>query len=559
MKKITLFLLLLSASINAQNSWEQIIICPGNYASKPMFMTEYNGNLYFQARASTSSGVELFKTDGTQAGTTLFADIMTAPSAGSYPENFTVFQNQLFFTASHAVHGRELFKTDGTTVTLVKDINPGIANSQTFTEENQTAMYEYNGFLYFFANDNPSYFNDWDLWRTDGTAAGTTKVLEFNTFESFGFKKNFKLIDGKFYFMKKVSNNTLLYQYNPTNQVLTELANLVGDINYLTEFENKLFFNNSNSFNTLYYTNGVLNSNNGYINLVSNIGSRQMKALGSNLIFIGANFKMYKCNYDGTNNVYNTTLVNDFAGISDPFFNQTANEADEIFLEYNNKLYFAAREAASPTNSSGGKVIQIYSTDGINTQVTVPINNLDFESYSGNFITKITLVNNTFYFMMYDFPNFSYHLWKANPTTGSYEQLSFPDVATTPKQIAIEHESKAYNALKWFNNSLYMSAFTTAEENELWKFTDGATLSIPQNNFNASVNIFPNPTTNIFNIQDDNLKDFTVEIFDIIGKKVGQFKNQKTIDISNYNSGIYLVKITDSNSNQIFTKKIVKQ
>ena len=98
MKKITLFLLLLSASINAQNSWEQIIICPGNYASKPMFMTEYNGNLYFQARASTSSGVELFKTDGTQAGTTLFADIMTAPSAGSYPENFTVFQNQLFLS-----------------------------------------------------------------------------------------------------------------------------------------------------------------------------------------------------------------------------------------------------------------------------------------------------------------------------------------------------------------------------------------------------------------------------------------------------------------------------
>ena len=31
------------------------------------------------------------------------------------------------------------------------------------------------------------------------------------------------------------------------------------------------------------------------------------------------------------------------------------------------------------------------------------------------------------------------------------------------------------------------------------------------------------------------------------------------IDISNFNSGIYLLRITDENANQIFTKKIIKQ
>ena len=553
MKKITLLLLFVSTLSNAQNTWEQFIIYPGSNASKPMFFTEFNGNLYFQARGLTSN-VELFKTNGTQAGTTLVADIMTAPNTASYPENFTIFQNQLFFTASHILYGRELFKTDGTTVTLVKDINAGIANSQTFTEENQTAMYEYNGFLYFFANDSPSNFNDWDLWRTDGTTAGTTKVLEFNTTQTFGFKKNFKLIDGKFYFMKLTSNTNYLYQFNPITQTLIELGNYGGDVTHLTEFENKLFFNTSTG---LYYTNGTLNPLNNYVNFVSSVGSRQMKALGSNLIFVGANLDLYRCYFDTAANNYVTVPVYDFSGTIDPFYNQTPNGANEIFIEYNNKLYFAAREATSPTNSSGGKIIQIYSTDGLNTQVAVPVNNLEFESYSGNFIKKITLINNTFYFMMYDLPDFSYHLWKANPTTGSYQQLSFPNVATTPKQIAFEQE-QPYNDLKWFNNSLYMGAFTTTEEKELWKFTDNSNLGIPQNNLDNSVSIYPNPTSNILNIDIENTSNFEIAIYDLIGKKVGSYKNQKQLDISNLNKGIYMLKINDVQSSFQATQKIIK-
>jgi ELWxxDGT repeat protein len=561
MKKITLLFLLFSVLSNSQTTfepfnWQQFIIYPGNFASKPMFLTEYNGNLYFQARG-LGIDVELYKTDGTAVGTTLFADIMTPPNSGSYPENFTVFQNELFFTASHAVHGRELFKTDGTNVTLVKDINPGVSNSQTFTEENQTAMLEHNGFLYFFANDGPSFNNDWDLWKTNGTTAGTTKVLEFNTAEIYGFKKNFKLIDGKFYFMKKVSNNTFLYQFNPATETLIELTNFSGDITYLTEFENKLFFNNS--LNALYYTNGILNANNSYVNFVSSIGSRQMKALGLNLIFIGANLDLYRCYWNSTDMEYITTPLYDFSGSIDPFFNQTANGANEIFTEFNNKLYFAAREATSPTNSSGGKLIQIYSTDGLNTQVAVPIDNLDFESYSGNFINKMTLVNDVFYLIMYDFPNFSYHLWRANPINGSYEQISFPNTVTTPKRIAFEHESKPYNFLKWFNNSLYMGAFTTAEEKELWGVSENSNLGSSENNLTNSIMISPNPTSGIINLQAENLSEFTIEIYDLIGKKVGEFKNQNQLDITNHTSGIYILKVIDNQTSDTSTQKIIKQ
>lgn len=556
MKKITLLFLLFTALSNAQNTWEQFILYPGNYASKPMFFTEYNGNVYFQARG-LGIGTELYKTDGTQVGTTLISDIMTAPTYGSYPENFTVFQNQLFFTASHAVYGRELFKTDGTTVTLVKDINPGSANSTTFTEENQSAFIEYDGFLYFFANDHQSYFFDWDLWRTDGTTAGTTKVLEIGVPQVSGFKKNFKLIDGKFYFIKKLATTTLLFQFNPNTQSLIELANLNGEITHMYEFENKLFFNSSS--NILYYTTGILNSLNSYINFVNTIGSRQMKVLGSNLIFIGGNLDLYKCYFNSTNSTYETSPLYSFSGTIDPFsFARVSNSANEIFVEYNNKLYFDAREATSPTNSSGGKINQIYSTDGFNTQVVVPIDNIDFPPQSGNHIRNLVVHNDAFYFTMYDYSIYYDQLWKANPTTGSYEQLSFPNSATTPKYIAAEHQSKSYNDLVWFNNSLFMGAFTTAEEKELWKFTGGSDLSISSNTLDK-IKIFPNPTSGILNIQVDNLAQINVEVFDILGKKVAQFSKQSQIDISNLIPGLYFIKVLNTQTTISTTHKIIKQ
>ena len=282
-----------------------------------------------------------------------------------------------------------------------------------------------------------------------------------------------------------------------------------------------------------------------------------MKALGSNLIFIGAYLDLYRCYYNPTNTDYTTALVYDFSGNSNPFFNQTVDQANEIFLEYNNKLYFAARESISPTNTAGGKVIQIYATNGVSAQVVVPITNLEFQPYSGNFVFNLSVYENKLYFTMYDFPNFSYHLWKANPNNGVYEQLSFPNTITNPAKIAFEH-NQVYNSLKWFNNSLYMSAFTTAEEKELWKFTDNANLAILENDSNKNLTIFPNPPTDSFNIYNDNLNEFTLEILDLSGKRMDHFRNKKQVDLSNYASGIYLLKITDLPTNKIIIKKVVK-
>ncbi|MBK8659317.1 MAG: hypothetical protein IPN22_10740 [Bacteroidetes bacterium] len=55
---------------------------------------------------TVSNGSELWVTDGTTAGTQMVKNIN--PSGSSNPENFTLFNNQLFFSADDNQLGRTL-------------------------------------------------------------------------------------------------------------------------------------------------------------------------------------------------------------------------------------------------------------------------------------------------------------------------------------------------------------------------------------------------------------------------------------------------------------------
>ena len=81
-----------------------------------------NGTLFFTANDGVS-GNELWKSDGTAAGTVLVKDIY----AGRHrlePLGLVAVGGTLFFTANDGVNGTELWKSDGTAAgtVLVKDI-----------------------------------------------------------------------------------------------------------------------------------------------------------------------------------------------------------------------------------------------------------------------------------------------------------------------------------------------------------------------------------------------------------------------------------------------------
>jgi ELWxxDGT repeat protein len=120
-----------------------------------------NGTLFFSAYTD-KNGSELWKSDGTAKGTVLVKDIYSGSSKycfrgyygghvcftvvhSSSPNNLINVNGTLFFVANDGTHGRELWKSDGTSkgTVLVADIDAGSASSY------PSRLVNMNGTLFF--------------------------------------------------------------------------------------------------------------------------------------------------------------------------------------------------------------------------------------------------------------------------------------------------------------------------------------------------------------------------------------------------------------------------
>ncbi len=166
-------------------------IFTGTGSSNIDSLTDVNATCFFSATNATS-GRELWKSDGTEAGTVIVKNIETG-NASSSPQWLTNVSGTLFFTAQNTASGRELWKSDGTTggTVLVKDILTGAAGSD------PTDLTNVDGILYFVANDG---INGKELWKSDGTAAGTMLVWDIMPDTSSSNPQNLTSFDGELYF-----------------------------------------------------------------------------------------------------------------------------------------------------------------------------------------------------------------------------------------------------------------------------------------------------------------------------------------------------------------------
>ncbi|MBS1625824.1 MAG: T9SS type A sorting domain-containing protein [Bacteroidetes bacterium] len=150
-------------------------ILPGPNGSRPYMMQPYNGQMLLGANDSIH-GFELWISDGTAAGTSLLKDIdpgIAESDPASY-SGFVALNNKLYFMAQQTTTGNELWVTDGTTAgtSIVKDILPGPGSSAA----GQYGIIAWGGNLYFAAFDS---INGAQLWASDGTGSGTSllKIL----------------------------------------------------------------------------------------------------------------------------------------------------------------------------------------------------------------------------------------------------------------------------------------------------------------------------------------------------------------------------------------------
>jgi ELWxxDGT repeat protein len=117
-------------------------------------------------------GQEPWVSDGTPDGTRMLKDVN--PFGGSADNSYLVdafrFGDAVYFSANDSAHGLELWKTDGTTAgsVLVKDLLPGFVGSDPIN------FVSTGGVMYFIAHGPTG----GEIWRSDGTDAGTTLMKD---------------------------------------------------------------------------------------------------------------------------------------------------------------------------------------------------------------------------------------------------------------------------------------------------------------------------------------------------------------------------------------------
>lgn len=126
-----------------------------------------------------TNGAELWVTDGTGAGTTLFKDL-NAGAAGSFASAWVALGPRAVFTAETAAEGSELWVSDGTAAgtTLLADLNAGAASATPLHLGSLLVGGKADaGRAMFLLDDGKS---GREIWVTDGTKAGTALLKDIN-------------------------------------------------------------------------------------------------------------------------------------------------------------------------------------------------------------------------------------------------------------------------------------------------------------------------------------------------------------------------------------------
>lgn len=223
--------------LNPSNSGIFKDIYSGPPSSAASGFTLFNGEYYFSANDGVSHGREIWKTDGTSAGTVFYLDVITGIN-GSNPEQFNVVGSNLTFVADHDTVGRELFKTNGSgNLGLIRNIHPtGDSNPLDITNIDNT--------LYFSA-DNGSVGRE--LWKSNGnTSLGTTLVKDINASGDSNPSKFIKIGTDIFFIADDGINGVELWKTDgsPVGTDMVKNINPTGSSNpdNLIDYNGNLYF-----------------------------------------------------------------------------------------------------------------------------------------------------------------------------------------------------------------------------------------------------------------------------------------------------------------------------
>lgn len=136
-----------------------------------------DGNRAYFVAGSPEVGVELWRSDGTAAGTVVFKDVYPG-ATGSYPNGLRAADGRLFFEATVSANQRKVFVSDGNSEGT-HPIEPfereqGVPSPFALIEDRMII----DGELYVLTGGTDGTGFHWGLWRTDESEDGAKLIRE---------------------------------------------------------------------------------------------------------------------------------------------------------------------------------------------------------------------------------------------------------------------------------------------------------------------------------------------------------------------------------------------
>lgn len=190
----------LGASLASQSLVKDIDPNATSPSSGTHNLVQSGGLVYFQADDGIH-GMELWRSDGTAAGTALVKDIQPVPGQGAQILYLTAYAGGVVFAANDGTHGSELWKSDGTPggTAMVADILPGPGDSMGFV----SAIGVLGSKIFFGANDGVT---GMELWSYDGSAVSFVKDVYPGA--GHGYPTRFAAAGSKLFFMAYAGFNS---------------------------------------------------------------------------------------------------------------------------------------------------------------------------------------------------------------------------------------------------------------------------------------------------------------------------------------------------------------
>lgn len=509
-------------------------------SSNPFFIATINNKCFFSAQDS-AHGMELWITDGTNAGTKRVKDIASGSSSGMYEYNcsgfgpvynssksYGVLNNKLFFEG-YTKNGEQLWMSDGseTGTVLLKqiDANQTFNGNSPFISDFITV-----GNKLFFTAVTVNAFNR-ELWVTDGSSSGTFLLKDIypgsRYINNYNGPSNFIELNNKLYFTANDSVYGLeLWStdgtISGTNRVVDIHVGLNGSApSDLFVFNNKLFFlaNNGISGNEIWAYDPATNA--ATMIVETQTGMAGSTTLFAPTVYNNAMYFMLNSNQlwktDGTSS--GTVLVKDGLKLNSLYTKMKV---------FKNKIYF-------------GSNYEIWVSDGTTTGTkalpALPSTSFDevqplFEINGKLVITKF---NGSWGII-------SGKLW----TCDSAQKIELIDA----------NGVNSYGTLFEFNNAIYFEGNGDASYN-LYRYGLSIKLETKNNLLKRDWKIYPNPTqSNYFSIDAESASKYdllsstgTVLISGNLNVGINKIQLPDFISI-----GMYIIKIGNSSQKIIINK-----